>query len=110
VSARTELISRLPWVTRLEPSQQDCRSYRYSHMTLRARQDPAVMARLACRNRARWQFTALPGSSAEDGAYCWAHLLVQLRCDPREENRTRTGLAYARERSRLLSAAADAGL
>jgi hypothetical protein len=100
VSARTELISRLPWVTRL-PAAGDCRGWSTSAGPHRGH---------VCRNRARWQFTALPGSSAEDGAYCWAHLLVQLWCDPREEDRTRTGLAYARERSRLLSAAADAGL
>jgi hypothetical protein len=85
----TELVARLPWVTRLERTQ-DCGAYRWGHMPLAALDSSQTMAKYKCRNRARWQFTALRDAflPGPDGIYCWQHLCVMLRHNPDEDERT----------------------
>jgi len=95
VSARTDLVARLPWVTRLDQAQA-CDGYRWSSMSFRARRDPELMAAYKCRVPARWRFRALKRNPmpAQDGTYCWSHLWAAgLQHDPAEEARTRRGLA-----------------
>lgn len=101
MSAYVILVAALPWVTRLEVAVLACDGYRWSHMPGKALRDPELMETYRCRNWARWQFTALPPDSpvaltAQDGLYCWSHLLVQLRSSPAEEERTAQGLRAAR--------------
>lgn len=98
MSTRTDFVARLPWVTRLEQTQ-DCGGYRWAHMPGKALRDPAVMAKYKCRNRARWRFRALPESPrnplpAQDGTYCWSHLWsLGLQHGMAEEARTKRKLA-----------------
>lgn len=99
MSTRTDLVARLPWVTRLEVTQ-DCDGYRYAHMPLKAIRDPEVRARYKCKSRARWQFRALKRgvTPARDGTYCWSHLhALGLWHGLDEEARTKRGLAKLRE-------------
>jgi hypothetical protein len=94
MSARTELVARLPWVTRLEQTT-DCDGYRYAHMPFKAFRDPEIMAKYKCKVRARWQFRALKrgATPARDGTYCWSHLwALGLYHGLDEEARTRRGL------------------
>jgi len=98
MSAHTEYVARLPWVTRLEQTQ-DCDGYRYAHMPLKAVGDPAARAKYKCRARARWQFRALAPSRrnpapAQSGTYCWSHLWsLGLQHGMTEHVRTQRGLA-----------------
>ena len=90
-----DLISRLPWVTRLERTT-DCDGYRWSRMPLKALGDTFLMSKYKCRASARWQFRADRRAQvpASDGTYCWAHLWsLGLQYSPAEEERTRRGLA-----------------
>jgi hypothetical protein len=93
MSRRTDLIAQLPWVTRLDATQA-CDGVRWSHMTGKAMRDPELFSRYRCKMRARWQFTGLRGTGldAEDGVFCWQHLLVQLRSNPAEDARARAEL------------------
>jgi hypothetical protein len=99
-----KLVARLPWVTRLEETQ-GCDAHRYGHMPGKALRDPVLFATYACKNSARWQFTALlasdglrgPGLAATSGVYCWTHLFCQIRGYPAEEERYRRELARLRE-------------
>jgi hypothetical protein len=98
MSTRMDFVARLPWVTRLEVTQ-DCDGYRWAHMPGKALRDPAVMATYKCRNRARWRFRGLAPSQrnpfpAQGGTYCWPHLWsLGLQRNMAEEARTRRGLA-----------------
>lgn len=95
MSARTDLVARLPWVTRLD-QRQACDGYRWSSMSFRARRDPELMAKYKCKVPARWKFRALKRNPmpAQDGTYCWSHLWAEgLQHDMAEEDRTRRGLA-----------------
>lgn len=98
MSAMTELVARLPWVTRLSRAQA-CDGYRWSHMPLAALDSSASIARFRCKARARWKFTALPDTllAAPSGTYCWQHLLVMLWHNPDEEDRTIRALRELRE-------------
>jgi hypothetical protein len=105
MSALTDRVAALPWMTRLDTTQ-DCDGYRWSHMPLKAVGDRWLMEKYKCRARARWRFTALldvTGTGggydldARDGTYCWAHLWTQLRHNPAEGDRTRRGLRKIRE-------------
>ena len=80
MSTATDLYARLPWVTRLDRTQP-CDAHKYGHMPVKALSDPGLFAKYACKSRARWQFTALRGTGldAEDGVYCWSHLLCATR-------------------------------
>jgi hypothetical protein len=97
MSAITDLVARLPWVTRLERTQ-DCDAYRWGHMPLAALDSSQTMAKYRCRNRARWQFTALRDAflPASDGVYCWPHLGTALRHNMEEWERTARGLQRLR--------------
>jgi hypothetical protein len=89
----TSQAAQLPWVTRLDRTQ-DCDGYRWAHMPLRALGNPELLAWYKCRNRARWQFRelgALP-VPARGGTYCWAHLMAQLLANPAEEERVARAL------------------
>jgi hypothetical protein len=95
VSKRTDLVARLPWVTRLEETTS-CDGYRWSAMSFRARRDPELMAKYKCRAPARWKFRALKRNLmfSQDGTYCWSHLWAMgLQHDMTEEARTWRGLA-----------------
>ena len=89
MSATTDLVARLPYVTRLDATQ-DCDGYRWSHMPLKALADMDIMA--------RWQFRALPQpDQAANGTYCWHHLFsLGLWSNPAEEDRYRKALARLR--------------
>jgi hypothetical protein len=92
VSERTDLVARLPWVTRLDAPQQ-CQGYRYSEMPLAALASPELKEEYCCKNRARWRFRALTLSFAHNGIYCWPHLIARgLHANPEEENRTRQAI------------------
>lgn len=93
----------LPWVTRLK-KPQPCRSL------VRAPGkayygDPDVVAayraKHACKSPAYWKFRALKRSYAEDGVYCWAHLIFHgVYGDSMESDRTGRWLSrhgYGRE-------------
>jgi hypothetical protein len=60
----------VPGVTRLAASQ-DCSSYRWAHMPVKALGDLWLMKKYECRNRARWQVSYPDGSSR---VVCWSHL------------------------------------
>jgi len=92
-----DLYARLPWVTRLDETQP-CDGVRYGHMPFKALGDPALFATYKCKNRARWGFTALRGTGldAEDGVYCWQHLICATRTLA-EQDRTRQELARLRQ-------------
>lgn len=95
MSERTELIARLPWVTRLDRTQ-DCDGYRYSSMSFKALRDPVLKAKYKCRVPARWRFRALRRNPmpARDGVYCWSHLWSRgLQHDMAEYARTMRELA-----------------
>ena len=95
MSARTDLVARLPWVTRLERTQP-CDGYRWSSMSWKARCDPELMAKYKCKVPARWRFRALKRNPlpARDGTYCWSHLWAMgLQHDMAEQARTQRGLA-----------------
>lgn len=98
MSSRTDLIARLPWVTRLEQTQ-DCDGYRWSHMPGKALRDRALFDRYRCKARARWMFRGLRGTGldADDGVFCWQHLLVQLRSSPAETERAERELGRLSE-------------
>jgi hypothetical protein len=96
MSALTDLVARLPWVTRLEKTRA-CDGFRWGHMPLAALDSSQTMEKFRCRARARWQFTGIhhEGRSrrvvfmdAPDGTYCWQHLCVMLRHNPDEDDRT----------------------
>ncbi len=96
MSTATDLAARLPWVTRLDETR-DCDGYRWSHLPLAALSSSLAIEKYRCRNRARWQFTALREEdryafAAWDGTYCWAHLWTQLQASPAEEDRLRQWL------------------
>jgi hypothetical protein len=99
VSAATDRVARLPWVTRLEKTQS-CDGYRWSHMPLKALYKmgdkppvPGLKEKYRCKNRARWKFRALRNSSAKSGVYCWSHLIsCGLRGDMAEDARTTKAL------------------
>lgn len=91
MSPLTDLVAQLPWVTRLDETQ-DCISYRWGHMPLKALGDSFLMSRYKCRARARWRFEPLPdpflpGLAPEPGIYCWAHLHTQFHRNLAEESR-----------------------
>lgn len=93
----TRLVAQLPWVTRLEHTQ-DCDGYRYNHMPLKALGDPVIRAKYKCKARARWQFRALPESErnplpSASGTYCWRHLFTQMRHLGPEETRYQRKMA-----------------
>jgi hypothetical protein len=96
MSEMTELIARLPWVTRLDETDV-CDGF-MSHTPLKAvfpmgNRLPAGLDGYRCKKTARWQFTALPDSGARDGTYCWPHLLSRgLHADLTETWRTQRGL------------------
>lgn len=95
MSKRMDFVARLPWVTRLEQTQ-DCDGYRWAHMPHKALRDPVIMAKYKCRARARWQFRADKRAEipAQDGTYCWAHLwALGLQYSDAEQARTNRGLA-----------------
>ena len=95
MSARTDLVARLPWVTRLKQTQ-DCDGYRWSSMSWKARCTPELMATYKCKVPARWKFRALKRNPmpATDGTYCWSHLWAMgLQHDMAEQERTFRGLA-----------------
>jgi hypothetical protein len=98
MTTRTDYVARLPWVTRLEQTQ-DCDGYRYAHMPLKAVGDPEIRATYKCRARARWRFRALASSrrnpaAAQSGTYCWSHLWsLGLQHGMAEHARTQRGLA-----------------
>jgi hypothetical protein len=95
MSAVTDLVARLPWVTRLNQSR-DCDGYRWSRMSFKARRNPELMARYKCKASARWQFRADRRAQvrADDGTYCWRHLWsLGLQFSPAEQARTNRGLA-----------------
>jgi hypothetical protein len=102
MSERTDLIARLPWVTRLE-STQDCDGYRYSAMSFKAFRDPVLREKYKCKAPARWRFRALKQrdprlAQAQDGTYCWRHLFsLGLQHDMAEEARTTRGLEKLRK-------------
>jgi hypothetical protein len=100
MSERTDLIARLPWVTRLERTQP-CDGYRYTHMPGKALygNDPELLAKYKCKAPARWRFRALKRGPipAHDGTYCWRHLFaLGLQHDLAEEARTSRKLAQLR--------------
>jgi hypothetical protein len=98
MTTRMDYVARLPWVTRLERTQ-DCDGYRWGHMPDKALRDPEIRAKYKCRNRARWRFRAMKPSSrnpfpASDGTYCWPHLWsLGLQHSEAEDARTKRGLA-----------------
>jgi hypothetical protein len=98
MTTRADYVARLPWVTRLEQTQ-DCDGYRWGHMPGKALRDPEIKAQYKCRNRARWRFRAMKPSSwnpvpASDGTYCWPHLWsLGLQYGMAEDARTKRGLA-----------------
>lgn len=100
MSTATDLAARLPWVTRLDQTQ-DCDGYRWSHMPVAALSSSQVMDRYRCKARARWRFTALREEdryafAARDGTYCWAHLWTQLQHNPAEKDRLQRELRRLR--------------
>jgi hypothetical protein len=105
VSERTDLIARLPYVTRLDETQ-DCDGYRWSHMSFKALRDPDLMAKYKCQARARWRFRAMKKSAAnpfpaEDGIFCWHHLFsLGLFRGMAEEARFRRAMERLRDEER----------
>lgn len=94
MSELTELMARLPWVTRLDEAVP-CTGF-MSHTPLKAvyrMGNRPPVGGYHCKKTARWQFTALPDSGARDGTYCWPHLLSRgLHADLTETCRTQRGL------------------
>lgn len=93
MSKRTELAKKIPWVKYLKDSQK-CNGYR-SGRPLKAifssmpNYDPKLNEKFECKLPAHWKFRALKKSYAEDGIYCWSHLMHRgLYGDMDEEART----------------------
>lgn len=90
---RAELITRVPWVTRLEPAER-CDQHRWSAMSLKAAHDPELKKRYRCKNPAHWKFAGLKLKDNSDGldymfvgksgVYCYAHLVNQAFIPERE--------------------------
>lgn len=94
-AARQALAESLPWVTRLR-RPVPCEGF-MAHTPLRAvfGTDEQRAARPRCKNLARWRFRALRRSCAEDGAFCWSHLMSRgLYGDMDEIVRTERWLAH----------------
>ena len=90
MSEMTELVARLPWVTRLGEATL-CDGF-MSHTPLKAvyrmGNRPPVGGH-HCKNPALWCYQAPPESGAQDGTYCWPHLLSRcLYRDLKETART----------------------
>jgi hypothetical protein len=101
MSALTDRIARLPYVTRLDATQE-CDGYRYSAMSFKARRDPVLRATYRCKAPARWRFRALRARRpdlppASDGTYCWHHLFsLGLYHDMAEEERYLRAMSASR--------------
>lgn len=91
MSTLPALMTRLPWITRLD-EPQDCQAYKWTHMPQKALLDLDLMAKYKCRNKARWKLAALEGAplglDARSGIYCWCHLWVQIDGHAAEKGRT----------------------
>jgi len=57
--------------TALTSSRGSCKMYFHKNDDVRA----AAQAKAKCKNVAHWRFRSLKGSWAEDGDYCWSHLI-----------------------------------
>lgn len=94
MSEMTELMARLPWVTRLDEAVP-CEGF-MSHTPLKAvyrMGNRPPVGGWHCKKTAQWQFTAQPESGARDGTYCWPHLLSRgLYRDMMETTRTSQAL------------------
>lgn len=90
---RAELITRIPWVTRLEPAER-CEQHRWSSMSHKAAWDPELKEKYRCKNPAYWKFTGLKLEDdvvgppymliGKSGVYCYAHLVNQAFIPERE--------------------------
>lgn len=106
MSAFSDRVGRLPWVTRL-PETVPCDTYRYGHMPGKAlwgskgqAATPELKEKYRCRNRARWQYRGLPDPAFpphDDGTFCWPHLMSRLYATPAEEARMKRELRRLRE-------------
>jgi len=65
-----ETAAQVPGVRRLEHTQ-DCGSYRWGRMPLKAMDSSWLLAKYKCRNRARWQIAYAGGRQR---VVCWPHL------------------------------------
>lgn len=95
LSERQARIAALSYVTRLARPQA-CGCLR-SHALLKAvfrmgGRPPVDPAPYMCKKPAYWRFRALKRSHAQDGVYCWPHLMTRLYSDPLEEERFRRAL------------------
>lgn len=94
---RTELITRVPWVNRLDPPEK-CDQYRWSAMPMKAVHNPMLKEKYCCKVGARWRFTGLDTKTPLDdfitgvligksGVYCYSHLINQAFIPEREWKR-----------------------
>lgn len=88
-AARQRYVESLPWVTRLRrPVPCEGSMTRESMRAFRG-----FAPRPRCKNIARWRFRALRRSYAEDGRFCWSHLMSRgLYYDTDEADRTQRWL------------------
>lgn len=93
MSTLPALMTRLPWITRLD-EPQDCQAYKWTHMPRYVLADLTLMNRYKCRNKGRWQLAALEGTGrdARSGIYCWRHLRAQIDGHTAEKGRTWSAL------------------
>jgi hypothetical protein len=103
MSERTELVARLPWVTRLARPAQ-CTAIK-AHTPLKALyrmggKPPVGLDRYRCKQPAYWRFRSLKKSMARDGDYCWSHLRHHgLYGDMDERERTNRAMARLQEKA-----------
>lgn len=91
---RVELLTRLPWLDRLdEPGK--CVEYRWSSMSMKAAHNLELRERYRCKRLAYWQFTGLKPHKKDhvglevgkSGVYCYSHLINQAFLPDRERAR-----------------------
>jgi hypothetical protein len=76
LTQRKMIVARMSWVTRLASPR------------------PCDGKNGTCKHRAYWKFRALKKSWAEDGFYCWPHLIYHgIYADMDEEERTNKWLS-----------------
>ena len=96
---RIKVFACMPWVTRLK-KPRPCDGIKYSTVALKdiyewgPRDNPqpprGIQDKSRCKKLAWWKFRALKKSYAEDGNYCWPHLIsAGLFRDTYEETRTK---------------------